>query len=288
MQYGLNLPNFNVLGSARTLANLAKDAEDAGWDGFFIWDHIDRPFHPENVDPWIALAAIAMNTSRIRFGAMVTPLPRRRPWKVARETVSLDHLSGGRLIFGAGLGSGRFTEWDHLGEETDPKARGKMLDEGLTVLNGLWRGKPFSFGGEHYRVKDALFLPRPVQQPRIPVWIGGVWPHKIPIRRAARWDGMFLVFDDMPYDELLAQFKEAVVYVRQQRTADTPFDISLAAFPTPGDDPICAAEMLAPFAAAGLTWWQEPLAPMRFGLDLEAPAWPLDAIRERIVQGPPR
>lgn len=288
MKYGLNLPNFNVLGSARTLANLAKDAEEAGWDGFFIWDHIDRPYHPACVDPWIALAAIAMNTSRIRFGAMVTPLPRRRPWQVARQTASLDHLSNGRLIFGAGLGSGRISEWEHLGEETDPKIRGVMLDEGLTVLDGLWQGEPFNFEGQHYHVKDSLFLPKPVQQPRIPVWIGGVWPHKVPARRAAQWDGYFLIFEDVPYDDLLAQFREAVTYVNQHREADTPFDFTLAPFPTPGDDATRAADMIAPFADAGLTWWQEPLAPMRFGVDLEAPVWPLDGIRERIVQGPPR
>jgi alkanesulfonate monooxygenase SsuD/methylene tetrahydromethanopterin reductase-like flavin-dependent oxidoreductase (luciferase family) len=134
MKFGIYLPNFGSYGEARVLANLAQDAENSGWDGFFIWDHIAGLTLPM-VDPWVALAAIAVTTHRIRIGTTVTPLPRRRPWKLAREAVSIDHLSGGRLTLGVGIGGGE-SEWAHLGEQPDLKKRGVMLDEALSVLVG--------------------------------------------------------------------------------------------------------------------------------------------------------
>src|SRR5512143_3378281 len=133
MQYAVYLPNFGPFGDAQTLIEWAQDAEQAGWDGFFIWDHIARdPAAGPVVDPWITLSGIAARTSRIKISALVTPLPRRRPWKVARETASLDHLSRGRLIFGAGTGGagGLAREWTNFGEVADLKTRGAMLDEG--------------------------------------------------------------------------------------------------------------------------------------------------------------
>src|SRR5215470_15352683 len=213
MQYGLYLPNFGSFGYARTLAELAQDAEQAGWDGFFIWDHIARPGSPDTVDPWVALAAIAMRTERVRIGALVTPLPRRRPWKVARETVSVDHLCGGRLVFGVGTGSsgGGRVEWEAFAEELNQRARGAMLDEGLAVLVGLWSGQPFNYAGQHYRVTDSQFRPLPLQAPRIPVWVAGYWPHRPPFRRAARWDGVFPLFGTEQGDTL-DQFKAALRY----------------------------------------------------------------------------
>jgi alkanesulfonate monooxygenase SsuD/methylene tetrahydromethanopterin reductase-like flavin-dependent oxidoreductase (luciferase family) len=194
MKYAINIINFGDCGDAATLAELARTAEDVGWDGFFVWDHIawDGRIMPM-VDPWVALTAIATSTNRIRIGAMVTPLPRRRPWKFARETVSLDYLSAGRMIVGVGIGDA-LAEFKNLGEVADPKTRGAMLDEGLQVVNGLWSGKPFSFVGEHYTVKDAQFLPATLQQPRIPIWVGGKWPNRAPFRRAAQWDGVFPIF----------------------------------------------------------------------------------------------
>ena len=143
MKFGIYLPNFGPYGNAKTLANLAREAEEAGWDGFFLWDHI-AGYPLDTVDPWVALTAVALNTQNIRIGTTVTPLPRRRPWKLAREAVSLDHLSNGRLILGVGIGLGE-EEWDHLGEEVNPKVRGQMLDEALTIIDGLWRGEPFYF-----------------------------------------------------------------------------------------------------------------------------------------------
>src|SRR5918994_3738575 len=152
-RYGVSVPNFGVGVDARAIAELAREAEEGGWEGFFLWDHL-LAFSPGPVpvvDPWVALTAVALSTSRVWLGPMVTPLPRRRPAKLARETASLDHLSGGRLILGVGIGAMPY-EYDYLGEEADTRVRGAMLDEGLEVLTGLWSGEPFGHHGEHYRV----------------------------------------------------------------------------------------------------------------------------------------
>jgi alkanesulfonate monooxygenase SsuD/methylene tetrahydromethanopterin reductase-like flavin-dependent oxidoreductase (luciferase family) len=287
MRYGLFLPNFGPFGCARRLAELARDAEAAGWDGFFIWDHIARAWLTDVVDPWVALAAIAMTTERLRIGALVTPLPRRRPWKVARETVSLDRLSEGRLVFGVGTGgaSGSQVEWENFGEETDPKARGTRLDEGLAILTGLWSGTPFSFAGKFLQVQESCFLPTPVQSPRIPIWVAGYWPHRAPFRRAARWDGMFPLFEPGTPDSP-AQLEEVIRYVHEQRRDSTPFDVVYAGQPTPGNDPTRAAELTAPYSRAGATWWLECIYPSHYGGEWQG-EWPVAAMRERIVQGPP-
>src|SRR5450755_1572954 len=175
MQYGVNLP---ITVDAQTLARLAGEAEAAGWDGVFVWDGLSG--NPENepekqaiYDPWIALAAIAMSTRRVRLGTMVTPLARRRPWKVARETVTLDHLCQGRLILPVGLGETSDGGFSNVGEELDRKKRAQLLDESLDILDGLWSGEPFSYNGEHYHIKEMTFLPGPVQSPRIPIWVVG-------------------------------------------------------------------------------------------------------------------
>lgn len=285
MKYGVFLPNFGPFGDARTIANLARDAEHAGWDGFFIWDHVARPQPLDNVDPWVAMAAIAMNTGTLKFGPMVTPLPRRRPWKLARETVSLDHLSNGRLILGVGIGSGRPSEWDKLGEETDPKARGRMLDEGLNVLSGLWRGEPFNNHSQHYSVQDSQFLPRPAQEPRIPVWVGGEWPNKAPFRRAARWDGVLPLLN-ANYNRV-KQLQDTLSFVNERREDNRPYDVVHIGIATPGDDRTRAAEMVAPYAEAGATWWFEPIDPRHVGVDW-ADEWPVEQLRQRIHQGPPK
>src|SRR4029453_3021225 len=153
MRFGLIVQMTGLLGYPQPLIRLARAAEAAGWDGFFIWDVFggNSAAPTPVVDPWIALAAIAATTERIRIGPMVTPLPRRRPWKLAREAASLDHLSGGRLILGVGIGP-QPSELRRFGGEADAGARGRILDEGLEVLTGLWSGEPFSFSGEHYQV----------------------------------------------------------------------------------------------------------------------------------------
>ncbi len=287
MKYGMNIPPFGDFGDPRALAELAKEAEKAGWDGFFIWDHImfDPSFH-RIVDPWVGLAAVAMSTTHIRFGTLITPVARRRPWKLARETASLDQLSNGRLTLGVGLGDP--VQWDYgfFGEQTDPKVRAKKLDEGLDVLTGLWTGKPFSYSGEQYQLKEVKFVPPPVQQPRIPIWVGGWWPNKPPMRRAARWDGFIPGKNDggMTLDD----WRTALAYIRQHRTSDAPFDV-VHSGATPGDDPTRDADLVAPYAELGVTWWIETIDPWRFGANWEA-QWSGEytkRMQERVRQGPP-
>src|SRR5712692_419999 len=194
MQYGIHFHNFGAFSDPRVLADLAHEAEEAGWDGVFVADHLTvrTPAGPSPIaDPWIALAAIAMATTRVRIGPMVAALPRRRPWQIASECATLDRLSNGRLILG--VGSGTALEWSFapFGEEMDARKRGAMLDEGLDILTLMWTGKPFHYAGNQYEVDGVTFLPRPVQSPRIPIWVAGAWPHRRPFRRAARWDGFF-------------------------------------------------------------------------------------------------
>jgi len=285
MKYALNTINFgDDCGDARTLAALAREADEAGWDGFFIWDHIALPWREAMADATVALTAIAMSTGRIRFGAMVTPLPRRRPWKFAREMASLDRLSGGRLVVGVGIGNSA-QEFDDLGEAADLRVRGAMLDEALAVITGLWHGEPFSYQGEHYTVQEACFTPTPIQQPRIPIWVAGLWPGGAPFRRAAQWDGVMPVRRDFDPNKTLSpdDVKTIVDYIRVHRTSGGPFDVSHFGR-TPGDDPARAADIIGAYAEAGVTWWHEDATPLRFAQSA-LPA--LDAIRERIRQGPP-
>src|SRR5919112_3690776 len=193
MRSGLFLPLFDALADPAVVARVAREAEEAGWDGFFLWDHI-RWREPVRAvgDTQVTLAAIATATERIRFGPMVTPLARRRPAKVARETAALDLLSGGRLTLGVGLGSDRFaSEFSITGEELDDRRRARMLDESLEILAAAWSGEPVRHRGEHYTVDGMSFLPRPVQRPAIPVWVAGFYGKPRPMRRAARYQGFF-------------------------------------------------------------------------------------------------
>ena len=193
MRYGVYVPNFGEYGDPHNLIALAPDAERTGWDGFFLWDHLLLYRHSDIpvVDAWVALAAIASHTERLRLGPVITPLARRRPWKVAREIVSLDHLSRGRAVLGVGLGAPPDAEFECFGEDPSDRVRAQKLDEALTVVDGLVRGEPFSHRGDNFRIEDVKFVPRAVQTPRVPVWVAGFWPNKPPMRRAARWDGVF-------------------------------------------------------------------------------------------------
>ena len=276
--HGLVVPNYGDYFDPRTLADLAHEAEQSGWDGFFLWDTLWAGVTEPMVDPWVALAAIAMRTERIRIGPMVTPLPRRRPWKLARETVSIDHLSGGRLTLGVGLGSPPDTEFEQFGEDGDAKLRAGLLDEGLDVLTGLWSGVPFSYGGDHYRLRETEFAPRPVQRPRIPIWVGGVWPNKAPLRRAARWDGVFPIFMEDNSAMTPAIMKQVVAYTAKHRQSDAPFDV-VASGKAPRDDPGSEAALAAAFADAGATWFVTSIGPALGSVE--------DS-RARIRRGPPR
>ncbi len=285
MRFAIDIPNFGAFADPHLTADLAREAEDAGWDAIWVWDHIMRDPADPHADPYLLLAAIALATSRVRLGPMVTPLARRRPWHVAREAVTLDHLSDGRLTLGVGSGS-RTHEFSAFGDEGDLRERAAMLDEGLAVIEGLWSGLPFSFEGRHFHITDATFLPRPIQHPRIPIWVAATWPVRAPFRRAARWDGVWPLRRDVegnsvpltPDDirgtcRVIAEERAAA-----GRAATYPYDVLVAGV-TPLGDTGRAAEIVRSFAEAGATWWTERLGPAR---------GPLEEARARVRQGPPR
>ena len=292
MQFGISLPGFGAFGDVRYLVQTAVAAEAAGWDGFFLWDHIifDPTFHPM-VDPWIALAAIALHTKRMRIGALVTPVARRRPWKLARETVDIDLLSDGRLIFGAGLGEPAKWDFGFFGEEEDDKVRAEKLDEGLEILSGLWSGELFSYTGKHYQLAPMRFEPKPLQQPRIPIWIGGNWDKRKPKLRAARYDGYFpLKWLSMVTLDEWQEIKTTLDRYRQQfQRSDKPFAL-IQGGQTPGDNPVAAAEIARPYADFGIDWWIESVDPWRWGASGEEAfsAESVHLMEERIHQGPPQ
>jgi alkanesulfonate monooxygenase SsuD/methylene tetrahydromethanopterin reductase-like flavin-dependent oxidoreductase (luciferase family) len=279
LHFGILLPNFGTCcGSPRELAELAVEAEDAGWDGFFVFDHISysNNEHLPVADPWVALAAIAMNTKRMRIGPLVTPLARRRPWKLARETVSIDHLSNGRLTLGVGLGDPADVEFTSFGENGEDRIRAEKLDEGLEVLVGLWSGEPFSYLGKHYEVRNVQFLPRPLQSPRIPIWVAGRWPRREPFLRAARWEGVFPLGlargSKLNPDEI----RKVLSFIRKHRAHTTVYDLVV----TSGDSGrVDDNETLSAYAAAGATWWMEDVRKWR-----NSPG----TLGDRICQGPPR
>jgi alkanesulfonate monooxygenase SsuD/methylene tetrahydromethanopterin reductase-like flavin-dependent oxidoreductase (luciferase family) len=277
LRYGFIIPG----GEASEIVTMAREAEDKGWDGVFYWDGIYIESAGPMFDPWAMLAAIAMQTSRVRIGAMLTPVSRRRPWKLARETMTVDQLSGGRLVLPVGLGALDDGGFGKVGEPTDRKTRAELLDEGLDIMTGLWSGKPFSYKGKHYTLDEMTFLPPPVQQPRIPIWAVGAWPREKSMARVLRYDGLLPAkldangsFADVTPDDLRAM----TAYIEERRTAATPFDIVYEGR-TPGDDLAQAAEIVRPYAEAGATWWMEAM--------WEAPNTPAD-VRRRIKQGPPR
>jgi alkanesulfonate monooxygenase SsuD/methylene tetrahydromethanopterin reductase-like flavin-dependent oxidoreductase (luciferase family) len=271
-----------VYGDARTLAELAGLAEEAGWDGFFVWDTLHYQADENAVcDPWIALAAIAMRTERIKIGTMVAAPTRRRPWKMARETTTLDHVSHGRFIFGVGAGDGNDRGFTDFGEERDAGKRARLLDESLDVLQGLWSGQPFSYRGEHYHVTEITFLPPPVQTPRIPIWVGGMWPRKGPMSRAARFDGVnaFTKRDDGTFGDLTpAEIQELKRFMDEHHTTPTPFDIVTGGHVFNAVNDEQARALLRAYAAAGTTWCLENIWPQRA----------VDDVRAAIQNGPPR
>ncbi|HLF89882.1 MAG TPA: LLM class flavin-dependent oxidoreductase [Anaerolineales bacterium] len=258
LKFGLYLSNYGKAINARALSKLAAEAETAGWDGFFLWDHIlgGRTTKNPMVDPWVALAAMVMTTERIRLGTTVTPIARRRPWKLARETITLDHLSGGRLTLSVGLGAPDQAEFAAFGEDADRRVRAEKLDEGLEILTGLWKGSPFSYQGEHYQLDKMIFRPATFQQPRIPIWVGGYWPNPAPFHRAARYDGVF----PLKHNGALTanDLRDMCAFIQQHRTTDDPFDIVMAGY-SHGETQKQVRKKLRPFAEVGMTWWLESL-----------------------------
>jgi alkanesulfonate monooxygenase SsuD/methylene tetrahydromethanopterin reductase-like flavin-dependent oxidoreductase (luciferase family) len=259
MHIAVSLPPFS---DAATLVDLAVEAERTGWDGVFLWDHLvfQRQSRLDVHDPWVLLGAMAQATERVRLGTLVTPLARRRPWMVARHLTTLDHLSGGRSVLGVGVGEPSDDDFAAFGEPADHRQRAAMLDEALTVLDGLLRG-PVAHEGVHYRV-DTELLPRPVQRPRPPIWVAAIAPHRRPLARAVRWDGVVpLTGFGSPTPQELRSYLAGV---------ERPTGWEVVAMWAPG---VPAHE----YAAAGATWLVEG-------------CWPegdwVAELRDRITAGP--
>ncbi|MCC6313651.1 MAG: LLM class flavin-dependent oxidoreductase [Thermomicrobiales bacterium] len=278
MKYGFVIPT----GDPGTVAELAHELEATGWDGAFYWDgmHTTGEWSGDVYDPWVVMAAMAMRTERVRIGAIVTPPSRRRPWKLARETMTLDRLSNGRLIVPVGLGA--VDTFGPVGEVADRKERAALLDESLQILTGLWSGEPFSFQGEHYQIGEMTFRPTPVQRPRPPIWVVAAWPRPKSLARALRYDGVIVNFADeaggMMGKATPERYAALAAYVATHRSEPGPFDI-VTEGTTPADDPAAAAAQVRPFAEAGSTWW------------IESPWQPpndVATLRRRIAAGPPR
>jgi len=255
-------------GDPRTAADLAADAEAAGWDGVFSWDGIAIG-EGDTYDPWVTMAAMAMRTERVRLGAILTPPSRRRPWKLARETMTLDRLSGGRLVLPVGLGALDDGAFGNVGEATEARVRAEMLDESLAIVEGLWSGDPFGFEGRHYRFGPMTFRPTPVQRPRIPIWVVGAWPKERSVRRALRYDGI------MPQTTDPAAIRELGAFIARERPGNAgPLDIIVEGTTRDADD----ASAVRALVDAGATWWIES-------------GWTgatVDSLRRRIAAGPPR
>jgi alkanesulfonate monooxygenase SsuD/methylene tetrahydromethanopterin reductase-like flavin-dependent oxidoreductase (luciferase family) len=259
---GIAVPNF--ADDPAELIELGVAAEQAGFDGFFVWDHIvfsNTGDGPPIVDPWLVLGVVATRTSRIKLGTMITPVPRRRPWQLARQTASLDVLSGGRLILGVGIGSPAYGDFGIFHEPSGDRIRADLLDEGLDIMAGLWTGEQFSYQGEHYTVDSVRFRPRPVQQPRIPVWVGGILPGTRPVSRAARWDGMVPI---RYTDGKLARVSAADIAdvgARISAARGSADGVDLVVWAVVAKDPADVPAIAGPYQKAGTTWWIESARP---------------------------
>jgi len=255
--------NLGEYADPRVAVRLARAAEAAGWEAFFVWDHLGFVRGVPSGDPWIILSAVAASTTRLKLGLAITPLARRRPQVVANAMTSLDLLSGGRAIFGAGLG-GAPEEFTAFGEPGDAKERAAMLDEGLRILDGLWSGETVTHRGRHYAVQGVSLAPRPLQRPRIPIWIGGEGPPAL--RRAARWDGWLAPATSHDGTPTMAKspgrIAEMVAEIRRHRTTPAPFDVAIDGYSEAGDPGLPRA-----YAAAGATWWLESIHDARGPLD---------------------
>jgi hypothetical protein len=256
MRFGVYVPTFGEY-DVGTLAELAREAEGAAWDGFFIWDHLAWTPDGEQdlADTTVALTAIALATERLRFGALVTPLVRRRPWKLAKEAATLDRLSSGRLVVGTGLGARGDTA--PFGDGAPPAELAARLDEGLDLLASLWSGRRFTYESEHFAVHDVLLRPMPLQRPRIPIWVAGFWPNRPPFRRAARWDGALPLSRGHLMKELVpAELRRCRDYISAHRTSSDPFDLVAFAATQPR-----TPDTVAEYEEAGATWWVEAVDP---------------------------
>ncbi len=250
VRFGLHVPQLGVLGDPSRLVDLAERAETAGWDGFFVWDHLMHAGDLPACDPWVALGAVGARTGRLALGPLVTPLPRRRPWKVAREAVTLDRLTNGRAVLGVGIGTDHYREFSAFNENaTNDRRRAVLLDEGLEVITSLWRAERVTHSGPQLHVDDVLQVPGPIQRPRIPIWCAAIWPHTTPLLRAARWDGVVPMGRLTPSDvvDLRAE-------IERHRVDSAPFEVALATA-------AASQSSMTDYEAAGVTWWLASLDP---------------------------
>ena len=272
MRYGIVLPG----GTATEQLDQAVLAEQAGWDGVFVWEAA------YGVDAWSLLAAIAVRTARVRLGTMLTPLPWRRPWKVASQVATLDQLSGGRAILAAGVGAVD-TDLPDTAEVTDLRGRAERLDEGIDLIRTLWDGGT-SYHGQHYHYDpgrlDLTAAARPVAG-RIPLWVVGVWPRPKSLRRALRCDGIIPQYD-LSGRKAGPDDVRALAGWLADHGARPGFDI-VADGETPAGDRAAAAAVVGPWAGAGGPWWLET----RWERPHDS-AERMSQIRERLSAGPPR
>ena len=248
MRHGLYLPPIGTFGDVHVLVELAVSAERAGWDGFFLWDHVHYDPPAPLVDTWVTLAAVASATATIRLGPLVTPLPRRRSWKVAREAVTLDHLSDGRVVLGVGLGIDYWREFSAFGDVATDAERAELLDDGIDLLKRLWSGRPTTFSGRRVTVDAVQFLPAPVQTPSIPIWSAVIWPptRPGPVDRAVRCDGVIPYTGEPMTAEQAADVHDAISARRND-----PFDLCVWGQPGRANH----------YAAAGVTWLLQSAMP---------------------------
>ena len=277
MKYGI----VTSAGTIQEYVTMATEAEAHGWDGVFVWD--DICVGPRAVfDPWVVLGAMSVLTEHVTLGAMVFSLARRRPWKVARETISVDNLADGRLVLPVGFGG----EWDGgysrvNTDAPDRRSRREKLDECLDILELAWTGEPFDYTGKHYQATDLVFQPPPVQRPRIPVWTVGAWPHERSLARSARWDGVMVAdmspgasFEDPVPPAVVGSIRE---WIAARRDSLETFDIVVEGT-TDGNDRAADDRQIEPYRAAGATWWIES----HWDESVDA-----DFLLERIRRGPP-
>ena len=275
MRHGIVTANLGEYADPRVAVDLARAAEEAGWEAFFVWDHLGFVRGVPSGDPWVILAAVATSTEHLKLGFAVTPLARRRPQVVANALTSLDLLSDGRVVFGVGLG-GVPEEFTAFGEPGEAKTRAAMLDEGLTILDGLLSGGSVAHRGQHYSVEEVSLTPRPVQRPRVPIWVGGEGAPAL--RRAARWDGWLAPATSHGGTPTMSKTPERIAEMvaeirRHRRTTDAPFEVAIDGYSEPGDPWLPRA-----YAAAGATWWLESIH--------DARGRP-DEMMARVKAGPP-
>ncbi|MEH1127992.1 LLM class flavin-dependent oxidoreductase [Micromonospora sp. CPCC 206061] len=269
MRYGIDVCTLGEFAEPARVVELAQAAEAAGWEAVFVWDHLAFAWGVPSADPWVILAAVAQATTRVRIGTAVTPLPRRRPAVVANAVATLDRLSGGRMVLGAGAG-GVPAEFTAFGEPGEPRVRATMLDEALDVVSALWTGQPVSHAGEHYSVDGVTLAPLPLQRPRPPIWIGG--HGKAARRRARRWDGWIVGGDNEAGEMAVPPERLAAGIVHIGR--DAPFDVALTGVSAGPDDAVFGR-----YEAAGVTWWLEHIHGRRA---------PHADLLSRVEAGPPR